>query len=203
MFVRENIALLCFICPCVPVQGPYDSILHGCAGLELKGGNVLRELVVMVGAKNMPDASFTRQLSETANLFTYLGHAVSIQNSSGEILGCGRFETVFPVDAGYQGKHILSQLFQYLPASLPDVSNLDIPQFTILDGIANTCTSQATIFDPWSPGPQLGDEKTNDQIPVGNLPKHTLLVFSFVPEIPLFGSATVLGHAVRVIHTGF
>ena len=121
---------------------------------------------------------------------------MSIQNSSGATLGCGRLETLFPVDASYKGEHILSQFFQYLPARLPDLSNLDIPQISILDGIASTCSSKGIIFDPWSPGPQVGDTVTSDQFPVGDLPNHDA-GFTFVMEIPLIGNATILGHAVR------
>ena len=177
------------------LQGPYDTILHGCDGLE--GEKLLAIRALVTDGHYLPNATFTQQLSQTVILPSYLGHAVSFQNATGAILGCGRLEAVFPVDASYQGKHILSQFFQYLPASLPDVSNLGIPQYNILEGIANTCSSKAAIFDPWSPpGPQLGDRITNDQFPVGDLPSHTLQHFSFVPEVPLIGSATVLGHAV-------
>ena len=179
------------------LQGPYDTILHGCDGLEGEKLLVIRALVT--GGRYLPNATLTQQLSQTVILPSYIGLAVSIQNSSGAVLGCSRFETLFPVDASYQGKHTFSQLFQYLPANLPDVSNLGIPQYNILEGIANTCSSKAAIFDPWSPpGPQLGDGITNDKVPVGDLPSHTLLHFSFVPEVPLIGSATVLGHAVSV-----
>ena len=185
------INLLFTVHPCL--QGPYDTTQRGCNGLE--GVKVVRVLVKDVNY--LPNATFLRQLSETIVFSSYLGHAVSFQNATGAILGCGRLEAVFPVDASYQGKHILSQLFQYLPASLPDVASLDIPQYNILEGIANTCSSKAAIFDPWSPpGPQLGTRITNDQFPVGDLPNHSLLVFSFVPEVPLIGNATVLGHAV-------
>ena len=179
--------------PCL--QGPYDTILHGCDSLE--GGKLIGALVA--GGRSLPNATFTQQLSQTVILPSYIGLAVSIQNSSGAVLGCGRLETVFPVDASYQGKHTFSQIFRYLPANLPDVSSIEIPQYNILESIANTCSSKAAIFDPWSPpGPQLGDGITNDQFPVGDLPSRTLLHFSFVPEVPLIGSATVLGHAVSI-----
>lgn len=120
---------------------------------------------------------------------------MSVQNSSGTTLGCGRLETLFPVDASYKGEHIFSQFSQYLPARLPDLSILDIPQIIILDGIANTCSSKGIIFDPWSPGPQVGEAVTSDQFPVGDLPNHDA-DYSFVMEIPLIGNATILGHAV-------
>ena len=177
--------------PCL--QGPYDTILHGCGDLE--GGKVLRTLVT--GASYLPNATFSQQLSETLMLSSYIGHAVSVQNSSGAVLGCGRFETLFSVDASYRGKDTLSQFTRYLPAILSDVSNSIIFQYNILEGIANTCSNKSAIFDPWSPpGPQLGTSKTPDQFPVGDLPNHTLEVFSLLPEIPLIGSATILGHAV-------
>ena len=202
-FMIERIALLKFMILNLPhcllmyayLQGPYDTSLHGCAGLDRR--NVLRSLVV--SANYLPNASFTQQLSETVTFSSYLGRAVSVQTSPDATLGCGRFETLFPVDASYQGGHILSQLFQYLPASLPDLSKFDIPPFIILDGIAKTCSSEAAVFDPWSPGPRVGSKVTNDQNPVGDLPNHILLVFSFVPDVPLIGSATILGHAVSGI----
>ena len=163
----------------------------------MKGGTTLRNLVT--GINYLPNATFSQRLSEdlAATLTSYLGHAVSVQTSSGTILGCGRLETLFPVDASYRGKNTLSQFTPYVPALVSDVSNLEVLKYNILEGIAGTCSSESTIFDPWSPpGLQVGSKNTPDRIPVGDLPNHTLEVFSLLPEVPLIGSATVLGHVV-------
>ena len=176
------------------LQGSYDTILHGCVGLD--EGNVLRSLVT--SNSSLSNATFSQQLFEADSVSSYLGHAVSVQNSSGAVIGCGRFETLFSVDASYRGKHILSQLSQHLPANLPDLSRLDIPQYTVLDGIAPTCSDQTAVFDPWTPGLQLGTSETNDQIPVGDLPNHSA-GYLFVTEVPLIGSASILGHAVSSV----
>ena len=163
----------------------------------MKGGTTLRTLVT--GINYLPNATFSQRLSEdlAATLTSYLGHAVSVQTSSGAILGCGRLETLFPVDASYQGKNTLSQFTPYVPALVSDVSSLEILKYNILEGIAGTCSSESTIFDPWSPpGLQVGSKNTPDRFPVGALPNHTLEVFSLLPEVPLIGSATVLGHVV-------
>ena len=141
-------------------------------------------------------SAFVRELP-LLSVTSYIGHAVSVQTSSGTIIGCGRFETLFPVDASYRDKVSFSQFSPYFPATLADVSNFEILQYNILEGIAGTCSSEAAIFDPWSPpGRQVGSVKTADQFPVGDLPNHTLEVFSLLPEVPLIGSATVLGHVV-------
>ena len=161
---------------------------------------MLRYLVI--SDSHLSNATFSQQLFEIGSVSSYLGHAVSVQNSSGAVIGCGRFETLFSVDASYRGKHILSHLNQHLPANLPDFSRLDIPQYTVLDGIVQTCSNQTAVFDPWSPGPQLGTSETNDQFPVGDLPNHFAGHF-LVWEVPLIGSASILGHAVSsVLRTG-
>ena len=187
---------ICIKCATLHLQGPYDIMLHGCS--SVKGGTTLRTLVT--GINYLPSITFSQQLLDlpAATLTSYLGHAVSVQTSSGTILGCGRLETLFTIDASYRGKNTLSQLTPYVPATVSDVANIQFLNHNILEGIAGTCSNESAIFDPWSPpGPQVGFHKTSDQFPVGDLPNHTLEVFSLLPEVPLIGSATVLGHVVR------
>ena len=179
---------------CARLQGPYDVMLQGCDSVQ--GGTTLRTLVTDV---NLPNFTFSQRLPEVLAVTStsYLWHAVSVQTSSGTILGCGRLETLFPVEGSYRGKNTLSQFTQYLPPTVSDVSNIELLKYNILDGISGTCSNTSTIFDPWSPpGPQYGDTMTSDQVPVGDLPNHVLEVFSILPEVPLIGSATILGHVV-------
>ena len=130
------------------LQGPYDTMLHRCAGLE--GGTTLITLVT--GANYLPNSPFMQQLSiNTLTSSNIIGYAASIQTSTRVVIGCARFENLFPVDATFRGKHVFSQFIQYFPASLPDVSNLNIRQYNILEGIAGKCTSRTKIFDPWYP----------------------------------------------------
>ena len=182
-----------YSCTYLVIQGPYDIMLHGCNGVD--GGTALQVLVP--SASYLPNATLWWQLSLVLPVTSYIGHIVSVQTSTGTIVGCGRLENLFHVDAFYRGKNTLSQFSPYLPATLADVSNLEILQYNILEGIAGTCSSKAAIFDPWSPpGRQVGSEKTSDQFPVGRLPNHKLEVFSLLPEVPLIGSASILGHVV-------
>ena len=175
------------------LQDPYFVMLHGCKSVE--GAATLRTLVTGV---NLPNITFSQRLSEilAVTSTSYLWHAVSVQTSSGTILGCGRLETLFPVEGSYRGKNTLSQFSPYLPATVKDSSN-NIRKYNVLQGISGTCLSKSSIFDPWSaPGPQVGSGVTSDQFPVGDLPNHMLEVFNLLPEVPLIGSASVLGHAV-------
>ena len=176
------------------LQGPYDTMLHRCDGLE--GGITLRSPTT--DAYYMPSSPFLQKLPRTTLLSSnIIGYAVSVQTSTGVVIGCARFENQFPVDATFRGKHVFSQLIQYLPAILPDVSNLDILQYNILEGIAGTCSSSAKLFDPWyPPGLQIGTAITNDQFPVGDLPGHKVTLLNLIFEIPLIGNATILGHVV-------
>ena len=171
-------------------------MLHGCS--SVKGGTTLRTLVT--GINYLPSITFSQQLLELPTLTSYLGHAVSVQTSSGAILGCGRLETLFTIDASYRGKNTLSQLTPYVPATVSAVANIQFLNYNILEGIAGTCSNESAIFDPWSPpGLQVGSKNTPDQFPVGDLPNHTLEVFNLLPEVPLIGSATVLGHVVSTV----
>jgi len=180
------------------LQGPYDTILHGCD--EVAAALPLSSLVI--GANYLPNSTFSFKLSDKVTVTSYIGYAVSVQTQSREILGCGRLETAFPVDASYQGKTTFSQSNRFIPAIVVDASNDKIFQYSILDGIAGTCSSKAAIFDPWSgPGPQVTDgEQTSDLFPVGDLPNHRLGVFSLLYEVPLIGSASILGHVVSMNH---
>ena len=188
-------------CDCVPScpwsQGPYDTVtmLHGCDGLE--GGSTVWALGISANCSS--NVAFSLRLPTVLAVPSYLGHAVSVQNSSGGILGCGRFEALFPVDASYRGKRTFRQFVPFLPAAFVDSSNLDNFQYNILEGIAGTCSNKAAIFDPWSPpGLQIGSRQTADQFPVGDLPNHSPLteLLHFLPEVPLIGSDTILGHVV-------
>ena len=160
-------------------------------------GTTLRTLATDV---NLPNATFSQKLPEflAVTSTSYLWHAVSVQTSTGTILGCGRLETLFSVEGSYKGSNTFSQFSPFLPATLKDVSNIDILKHNILDGISGTCSKKSVIFDPWSPPiQQVGTITTADQFPVGDLPNHVLEVFSLLPEVPLIGSATILGHVVR------
>ena len=162
---------------------------------SLMGGPPLQVLVT--DANYLPNLTFHQSLGETLALTPLSGHGVSVQTTDGTILGCGRLQTVFPVDASYQGNSTLSQLTPYFQTRLQDPSLLDILQYNILDGTTRTCSSKATIFDPWGPpGPQVPHFQTSDQFPVGDLPNHRPELVSFLPEVPLIGSATILGHVV-------
>ena len=172
-------------------------MLHGCDTVQ--GGTTLRTLVTDV---NLPKATFSQKLPEflavTSTSTSYLWDAVSVQTSSGTILGCGRLETLFSIEGSYKESNTFSQFSPFFPATLKDVSNIDILKHNILDGISGTCSNTSTIFDPWSPPVrQVGTITTADQFPVGDLPNHLLEVLSLLPEVPLIGSATILGHVVR------
>ena len=182
---------------CSCLQGPYDvvALVHGCSGLE--GGTTILD----VDINCLSDINFSRQFSKPQMFPSFVGHAVSVQNSSGTILGCGRFETQFPVYASYKDKIVFNQLSPYHLTTFMDVAmaNWNLFQFTILEGIAGTCSSEAAIFDPWGPPPkQIGPRITPDQFPVGNLRYRQVL--SRYLAVPLIGSSTILGHAVCTDH---
>ena len=189
---------------CVPscscLQGPYDTVAmrNGCDAL--KEGTAILTLDIGVNCSSF--ATFSRHLSEPVKLSSCLGCAVSVQKPSGAILGCGRVEGLFPVNAMYNKRITLSQHTPYLPTRLVNLLNLklDILQYNVLEGIAGTFCNKSAIFDPWSPPPmQIGSTTTFDQFPVGDLPnRQQRLLFSqqVLLEVPLIGSATVLGHMV-------
>ena len=141
-------------------------------------------------------ARFSHQLSNPLMISLRNGIAVSVQNSSA-IISCGRLESHFPVLASYHNQIILQQNSPYHQARLVSWRIRErlkvIYQYTILEGINGTCSSNADIFDPWSPPPEkIGNDNTTDQLPVGDLPNRMY----YSPDLPLIGSATILGHVV-------
>ena len=178
---------MCSSCLCL--QGPYDTtpMLHGCDDLE--GGKIILTLDAGV------NFSFSRQLSPPLNS-SHHHHAVSVQTPSGKILGCGSVEGSFSVNAIYKGSIVLSQHTPYLPTvALPDFGHLTS---NILEGISGT-----SVFDPWNAqAREICSATTFDQIPVGKLTcrqPEWLFSRSSLLEVPLIGSATILGHMVCII----
>ena len=170
------------------LQGPYDTtpMQHGCDGLE--EGKILLTLDADVSF------SFSRQLSLPLNPY-HRDHVISVQTPSGRILGCGRVEESFPVNAMYKGRFVLSQHTPYLPTvTLPD---FDLLTSNVLEGISGT-----SVFDPWNAqAREICNATTFDQIPVGKLTSHKpKLLFNRILlfEVPLIGSATILGHMVCI-----
>lgn len=154
-----------------------------------------------MGVNCWSNVVFSRKLPDGLRNISYLGHAVTVQDSSGAIIGCGQFKNLFAVDASYRGKNTFSQYTAYSPAILADTSNLDILQYNVLEGIAGGCYSEAAIFDPWSPPPmKVGPENTPDLFPVGDLSNQKISLPAWVNEFSLIGSTTVLGHAVCIDH---
>ena len=145
---------------------------------------------------------FSHQLTNPLMISLRNGIAVSVQNSS-TIISCGRLESHFPVLASYHNQIILQQNSPYhqtRPASW-HISIWEtlkiIYQYTILEGINGTCSSNADIFDPWNPPPKkIGNDNTTDQLPVGDLPNQMY----YYRDLPLIGSATILGHVVCKQH---
>ena len=178
-----------YTCPsCLCLQGPYDTtpMLHGCDGLE--GGIIILTLDAGV------NCSFSRQLSQPLNS-SHHDHAISIQTLSGNILGCGKLERSFSVNAIYKGSIVLRQHTPYLPTvALPD---FDLLTYNVLEGI-----SGSSVFDPWNAqAREICSATTFDQIPVGKLTCHKQKRLYFRPtllEVPLIGSATILGHMVCI-----
>ena len=144
----------------------------------------------------------SQQLTKPLSVFFYIGHAVSVQNSSGAILGCGRFESHFPVYASYHGQIALQQITQYHLTSLAAVT---VPLFKIflnivLESVGDSCPSKAAIFDPWKPPPeQVGHSRSPDRFPIGILSSRLVGTNGYI-DVPLIGSATILGHAVCIHH---
>lgn len=162
-------------------------MLHGCDDLE--GGEIILTLDAEV------NCSFSRQLSLPL-LSSHRDLAISVQTSSGEILGCGSVEGSFSVHAMYKGKFVLSQHTPYIPTvPLPDFNLLT---FNVLEGISGT-----SVFDPWNAqAKEICNAATFDQIPVGKLTCHKpviLFLQHLLLEVPLIGSATILGHMVCII----
>ena len=93
------------------------------------------------------------------------------------------------------------QFSSFLHPGISDPSDLDILQYNIVDVIQGTCSSDAKIFNPWmAPEIQPVEGRSLDSVPVGSLPLHGLEVFGYLlPEVPLIGSATIIGHTVSII----
>lgn len=182
------------------LQGPYDTaaMLHGCNSLE--GGRTILTLDIGVNCSSF--VAFSRQILSSLKLSSCPDCAVSVQKPSGTILGCGKVETFFPVKAGYRGKITFRHYSPYFPSELARAKS-GILKYNVLEGIAGTLCSTSAIFEPWSPSPKgRGWAYTSDQSPVGDLSMHQV-VWLFgrrsVIEVPLIGSATILGHMVWTI----
>ena len=137
-----------------------------CQGL--KGGTQTLETTVVPWAEFI--AYISRQVSMPITFSSYVGKAVSVQNSCGAILSCGWLESHFPVYASYNGQIALWQYSRYHPTY---ILNLDIIHYNVLEGIAGTCSSKAGIFNLWNPTSplEMGTGMTADQFPVGELSK--------------------------------
>lgn len=143
------------------------------------------------------NARFSQQLTNPLMVSSYIRHAVSVQNSSGSILGCGRLESHFPVFASYRDQIVLQQNSQYHQTRLVAWSRdiLDIFKYTVLESVSDTCLSDAAIFDPWKPPPkQVGRWNTTDQFKVGDF--YNRWRYNYYIGTPLIGNATILGHGV-------
>ena len=145
-----------------------------------------------------PNVNFSRQVTQPFMVSSYIGNAVSVQHSSGTILGCGRLERHFPVYARYRDRIVFEQKSQYHRTDRVDYF-WHIFQYSILESIVDTCRSDSAIFDPWKPPPeQVGNWNTSDQFPVGDL--YNRWWYNYYIDVPLIGSATILGHAVCTDH---
>ena len=180
---------MCVLLSVIYLQDHTTSLMPRCNSLE-RGKNVMETTI-----NCSLDADFSKQISNAMKHSSYLGHAVSIQTSSGDILGCGRVESHFPVYAEYNGHIVLEQYSRYHLAGIMTLSNLEIFQSKVLEGITDTCSSEANIFDPWMDSPMsVGNQKTPDQFAIGDLSNRQ--VDWYYLDAPLIGNATILGHAV-------
>ena len=181
------------------MQGrPYDTASGGCNNLE--GGITILDIGVHCLQSNI---DFSQLLTKPLMFFSYIGHTVSIQQSSGAILGCGRFESHFPVYASYRGQIVIQQYSRY---HLTALAGMTTPIFEtilniVLESIDDTCPSKSSVFDPWKPPPkQVGSKKTTDRFPVGDLVNRLRELNYYFLDVPLIGSATILGHTVCTDH---
>lgn len=156
---------------------------------------------------SFPNASFSRLYNGTSTdpLPAYLNHGVTIQDSSGRILACGHLETLFAVEAAYKGKSVLNQVTQFHHPGIRDLANNELLHYNIVEALAGICSSDSRIFNPWM-APENNSvihvtqdpARSFDFYPVGNLPNHAIQFFSILPEVPLIGNATILGHTVSL-----
>ena len=181
------------------MQGPYTTLLNACERFIDKTDILASNITIANSLDGLPNSIFSRLYSGTNSpLPAYLNHAVSVKDSSGMVIACGRLETLFAVDVAYKGKGVLNQYSQFLHPGVSDPSDLELLQYNIVDS-AGICSSEARIFNPWmAPKMQQGDGRSLDQFPVGNLPNHGVEFFSILPEVPLIGNATVIGHTVSL-----
>ena len=182
---------------CSCLQGPFETVDMATAGecSNLNEGTTMLRIDVYCPQLS---ARFVHQLSNPLITSLYNGTAVSVQNF-GTIISCGRLESHFPVLASYRKQIILQQNSPYhraRPVSWRVLESIKIfYQYTVLEGINGTCSSNADIFDPWNPPPEkIGNDNTTDQYPVGDLPNQRMDTYDV--DVPLIGSATILGHVV-------
>lgn len=185
------------------LQGPYATAENACASLNnINQKEVLVDnITIAISLDSLPNVSFSRLYTgpSSALLPTYVLRGVSVQDSSGNVLGCGRLETVFAVDVAYKGKGVLNQFLQFLQPGVTDPSRIELLQYNIVDNLPGFCSRNSTVFNPWmAPVMQDYDEVSIDQIPIGYLPNHRIEYFSVLPEVPLIGSATIIGHTVSL-----
>ena len=147
---------------------------------------------------SLPNALFARLYAGASNdlLPDSVLHGISIQDSSGQVLTCGRLDTLIAVDVAYKGKGVLNQFMPFLHTGVSDPSDTELLQYNIVESIQGTCSSNDTIFNPWM-APEMQQEGVSlDLIPVGNLPNHEIEFFTVLLEVPLIGSASIIGHTV-------
>lgn len=183
------------------LQGPYAASENACASLNNKAEILVNNITIATSLDSLSIASFNRLYPGTSNslLPTFVLHGISLQDSSGRVLACGRLETLFAVDVAYKGKGVLNQFLQFLPSTITDPSDIELLQYNIVEGLQGFCSSNSTIFNPWmAPEIQQGDLEglSLDLFPVGDLPNHRVEFFSILPEVPLIGNATIIGHTV-------
>ena len=195
----------------------YSYLKHGINALVCSCSQNLQEMA-MVGACNSfkggnttildiavdclrPSARLSQQLLKPINVSSYIGHAVSVQDSSGAILGCGQLESHFPVYASYREEIVFQQYSQYHQTYSVSWASEDFEvfEYSILEGVGDTCPSKAAIFDPWKPPPEQVDSwNTTDLYPVGDLSNRQMYYREI--DVPLIGNATILGHVVCTDH---
>ena len=185
------------------LQGPYPTPGKGCASLSYSNQNetLVDNITVATSLDSLPRALFSRLYTGKSSslLPRYLLRGISVQDTSGKVFACGRLETLFAVNAAYKGKGVLNQFTQFLHPGITDPSRTDLLQYNIVDDLPGYCSSSSTIFNPWMAAVmQDYDGKSIDRIPIGALPYHEIEFFSILPEVPLIGSATIIGHTVSL-----
>ena len=185
------------------LQGPYPTPEKGCASLSYSNQEetLVNNITVATSLDSLPNALFSRLYTGTSSslLPKYLLHGISVQDTFGKIFACGRLETLFAVDAAYKGKGVLNQFMQFLHPGITDPSRIDLLQYNIVDDLPGYCSSSSTIFNPWMAAVMQDYAGLSlDLIPIGALPHHEIEYFSILPEVPLIGSATIIGHTVSL-----